>query len=179
MLQSFAGVWVALFFGAFAYLMLNLGVPLLGFPIILIALSVALVVVPPIYKFSHLPKTEYLVTTKRLIIKTGILKESIWSTKLENIKEVIVKRGLADRMLGTGKIYPITPQYPYKPKIYSYSKAGMYNTKKIFNLTTGAYDEVAEIDLYRKSVSHPHFEGIKQPDNVQSIIKTNTNSITQ
>jgi|WetSurMetagenome_2_1015567.scaffolds.fasta_scaffold198693_2 hypothetical protein len=44
MLQSFAGVWIALFFGTFPYLMLNLGVPLLGFPIILIALSVALVV---------------------------------------------------------------------------------------------------------------------------------------
>jgi hypothetical protein len=83
-------------------------------------------------------------------------------------------------MFGTGKIYPIAPQYPYEPKIYTYSQGGVYNMKKIFNLTTGAYDEVAQIDLYRKSVSPPpHFEGIKQPDNVQSIIKTNINSITQ
>jgi hypothetical protein len=175
-LQSFAGIWVALFFGAFAYLMLNLGVSLFGFPMILLSVAVALVIVPPVWKLSNLPKTEYIVTNKRIVIKKGI--SGTWSTNLGNLKEVVVKKGICDRLLGTGKLYPITPQYPYEPKIYAYSKGGMYNTKKVYNLTTKVYDEITEIDLYRKSISHPHFEGIKQPHKVQNILKDNIVSST-
>ena len=175
-LQSFAGIWPALFFGAFAIFMLNFGVPLFGFPIILIAVSLGLVIVPPIWKISNLPKTEYIVTDKRLVIKTGITKENVWSAKLSTIKEVVVTRGIIDRLLGTGKLYPITAQYPYAPKLYAYSKGGMYSTKKVFNLITGTYDEVTQSDLYAKSMSHPHLEGIVEPFKAQKLLKENIGS---
>ncbi len=156
--------------------MLNLGESLFGFPIILIAVSLALVIVPPIWKLSNLPNTEYLVTDKRLVIKTGINKEKVWSSKLANIKEVVVTRGIIDRLLGTGKLYLITPQYPYKPKPYAYSKGGMNSTKKVYNLTTETYDEVTQMELYRKSMSHPHLEGIMDPFKAQELLKENISS---
>jgi hypothetical protein len=171
LLQSFAGVWFALIFGAFAIVMLNFGVPLIGFPIVLLALACALVIIPPLLQLRKLPSCEYMVTNKRLFIKTGIKKSDLWFAELYNVKEIVVKIGFIDKILGTGKLYPITAEYPYAPKLRAYSRGGMTSLKKVYNITTGAYDEIPEIELYRKSVFHPHLEGIKQPYDFQNLLR--------
>ncbi len=158
-------------FVAFAPIMVSSGEPLLGLPIVLIAVACGLVIIPPVWQLKKLPQTEYIVTNKRLVIKTGTTKHDVWSTELASIKEIIVKRGIIDRMLATGKLYPITAVYPYAPKLHAYSRNGMNRLKKVYNLTTGVYDEISEIELYRKSISHPHLEGIRQPYTVQRLLK--------
>ena len=171
LLQAFGGVPFALVFGAFAFLMLYSGMPLLGFPIVLLAVACGLVIVPPIWILMKVPSTEYMVTNQRLLIKSGITKYDLWFNEHGNIKDILVKIGIIDKILGTGKLYPITPEYPYAPKLRAYSKGGMYRLKKVSNLTTGAIDEIPEIELYRKSLSHPHIEGIKEPYVVQKLLR--------
>jgi hypothetical protein len=45
----------------------------------------------------------------------------------------------------------------------------MDRLRKVYNLTTGVYDEIFETELYRKSISHPHLEGVKNPYEVQRL----------
>jgi len=166
-LQSLAGIWIALFFGAFALVMLNTGVPLLGLPLALLVVACCLVVIPPVWFMKKLPSTEYALTNQRLIIKTGRTKYDVWSSELGRIKGFIVKTGVSDKILGTGKLYPITPEYPYAPKIRGYTRGGMGRSRKVYNLTTGIFDEISEAELYNKSLSHPHLEGVEKPHEVQ------------
>ena len=95
----------------------------------------------------------------------------MWFTDLNRIKESIVKIGLPDRILGTGKLYPITPEYPYAPKRHLYSRAGINRLKKVYNIVEGKDEEISEIELYRKSMSHPYLEGLKEPHGVQELLK--------
>jgi hypothetical protein len=166
-LQSLAGIWIGLFFGAFALAMLYTGVPLLGFPLVVLVFSCCIAVVPPVWFMKKYPSTEYALTNQRLIIKTGPAKSDVWSSEFGRIKGFIVKTGVSDKILGTGKLYPITPEYPYAPKIRSYTSGGMDRLRKVYNLTTGVFDQISESEIYNKSLSHPHLEGVEKPYEVQ------------
>ena len=174
MLQSLAGIPFALIFGSFGIAMhWYFNVPLLGLPLALIVVACCLVLVPPVWFLTRSPNTEYALTNRRLLIKTGP-PNAIWSTQRDKIKGLVVKTGLSDRLFGTIKLYPITADYPYDPKLRAYSRSrigmysnsGMYGVRKVYNLITGVYDEISEIELYRKSISHPHLEGIEEPQKV-------------
>ena len=49
----------------------------------------------------------------------------------------------------------------------------MYRLKKVYNLKAEAYDEIPEIELYRKSLLTAHLEGIKEPYAVQKLLREN------
>ncbi len=169
LLQSLAGIWFALFFGAFACIMLYTGAPLLGLPLVLLVVAGCLIVAPPIWFMKKLPNTEYALTNQRLLIKTGPTKHNIWQTDLGKIKGFTVKTGVSDKLLGTGKLYPITAEYPYAPKARVYTRRGMDTPRRVFNLATGTYDVISETELYLKSISHPHLEGIREPYAAQKL----------
>ncbi len=80
-----------------------------------------------------------------------------------------MKTGVGDKIVGTGKLYPITAEYPYAPKLRVYTRNGLDKIRKVYNLTTGVYDEIYETELYRKSMSHPHLEGVKKPFEVKQV----------
>ncbi len=178
LLPAFGGIPFALVFAAFAVVMLSLGESLFGFPLVLLIVATVLIVVPPIWQLKKFPNTEYMITNRRLLIKTGITERDIWSSDLDRIKEIFVKIGISDKILGTGKIYPITPEYPYAPQLRSYTGARrgsgqlpMNKLKKVHNLATGKDEEVTEWELYTKTLSHPHLEALKKPYEVQRIFK--------
>jgi hypothetical protein len=174
MLPALGGIPFALFFSIFVYLMLTNG-PLstekLFLPIFALCWIVFLIIVPPIWQLRKFSGVEYAITNQRLLIKSGITKTDVWFTNLNSIKEIIVKTGIADKILGTGKIYPITAEYPYAPQLRSYSRGGMYNLKKVYNVAEGKHEEVSEYDLYTKSISHPHLEGLNEPYAVQKLLR--------
>jgi hypothetical protein len=170
LLQSFAGVPFALIFGGVGMVMLYLGESLLGLPLAALAVACCLVVIPPVWFLKQLPNTEYAVTNRRLLIKTGPTKYNVWATEIGQIRGIIVKTGVSDRLFGTGKLYPITPEYPYAPKLRAYTRGGTNRLRKVYNLVTETYDEISEIELYRKSLSHPHLEGLENPEAAQRFI---------
>lgn len=177
-LWAFGGIPFALFFLAGILFFVNLGVPIFEslspisilFPIFIIGL----IVVPPIWQYRKYPKTEYMITNQRLLIKEGITEDDLWFVKLGKIKEIIVRKGIIGKLLGTGKIYPITDEYPYAPKIYSYSgeySRGGLETKKVFNIVRGEYEEITERELAIKTSSHPHLDATKKPHAVKKILE--------
>ena len=176
-LPALGGFPFALFFSVFLYIMLSTSTPSgmdeMFLPIFISCWIVGLIVVPPIWKLTIYSKVNYLITNQRLIIKSGL--NNVWFTKLENIKEIVSKKGITDKICGTGKIYPITPEYPYAPKRYTYSRfsrsGGLYNTKKIYNLTSKKYDEVTQYELYTKSLTQPYLEGLEKPDIIENLLK--------
>ncbi len=174
MLPAFGGIPIALFFSAFVVLMLSSAPPSAEawiLPIFVLCWIVFLIVVPPIWQFRKFSGVEYGITNVRLIIKSGITQTDVWFTDLNKIKEIIVKTGIVDKILGTGKVYPITSEYPYAPELRSYSRGGMNNLKRVYNVAEGRYDEVTEYDLYTKSVNHPHLEGLNEPYAVQKLLR--------
>ena len=178
LLQSLAGIPFALIFGTAGVTMLYFDEPLLGLPLAALAVACCLVLVPPFYFLKKLPNIEYAATNRRLLIKTGPTKHNVWSSELSKIKGIIVKTGVSDRLLGTGKLYPITQEYPYAPKLRVYTRNGMDRLRKVYNFTTGVYDEISEMELYRKSLSHPHLEGIEKPHSVQPLLSQITETST-
>jgi predicted Zn-ribbon and HTH transcriptional regulator len=171
MLWAFGGIPFALFFFAFFLLMLSTGVDLIGLPLFTLAWVIGLIVVPPVIQLRKFPNAEYMITNQRLLIKEGLRKEDVWFTRLEKIKKVIVKKGITGKILGTGKIYPITETYPYYPKHRGYSEGGMNRKVKVYNLLTEEYDEVAELELYQLIVSHPNLDVMKDPYKIQKILE--------
>ena len=105
------------------------------------------------------------------MIKAGTNQQDVWFTELGNIKEIIVRIGFVDKLFGTGSIYPITPEYPYAPQPRAYSRGGMNNLKKTYNIVKGEYEMVAEIELYRTVQSHPHIQAIKEPYALQKLLR--------
>jgi hypothetical protein len=169
LLQSLAGIPFALIFGSAGIVMLTFDVPLLGLPLGLLVVACCLVMVPPVWFLKKLPNTEYVVTNRRVLIKTGSSKHDVWSSELDKIRGFIVTTGVSDKIVGTGKLYPITAEYPYAPKLRVYTRNGMDRLRKVYNLTTGVYDKIFETELYRKSLSHPHLEGVKNPSEVKRV----------
>jgi hypothetical protein len=169
-LQSLAGIPFALIFGSVGIVStLYMDVPLLSFPLLLLALSLCLVLIPPVWFLRRLSDTEYVITNQRLIIKTGPTKYDVWTSENSKIKGIVVKTGIGDKFLGTAKLYPITKEYPYDPKARVYSRNGVLRLRKVYNLITGVYDEISEAEFYRKSFSRPHLEGIEQPQTVKRL----------
>ena len=172
MLPAFGGIFFALVFLGITSIFLIGGMPFLESPaVIIIPVAIAIIVVPPIWQYRKMPHAAYMITNQRLIIKSGVTEQDVWFANLDNIKDTIVKIGLADKILGTGKIYPITSAYPYEPKPRYYTRARMYKPIKVFNIAEQKYEEITEIELYRKSHTHPRLEGLKEPYAVEKLLK--------
>ena len=172
MLPAFGGIPFALFFLGFSAIWLSLGVPLLESPMVItIPAAIILILVPPLWQYRKEPKAEYMITNQRLLIKSGITEQDVWFADLDRIKDTLVKIGLVDKVLGTGKLYPITAEYPYEPKLRAYSQGGMDKPIKVYNIVEQKYEEIPEIELYRKSQTHPRLEGLTEPYAVQKLLK--------
>ena len=172
LLSSLWGIPFALFFLALSLIWIVGGAPVLESPLVItIPVAIFLIVVPPIWQYRKTPHTEYMITNQRLLIKSGITKDDIWFTELDNIKDVMVKIGLIDKIQGTVKIYPITSAYPYEPKGYSFTEAGMNNPIKVYNIAEQKYEEITEIELYRKLKNHPKLEALTEPYAVAKLLK--------
>ena len=112
-LASLGGIPFALiFFAGYLYIIFVIGDNIIGPSLYILAWVVGLIVIPPLYQLRKFPNEEYMLTDGRLLIKTGKKEDDIWFTKLENIKEVIVQKGITGKILGTGTIYPITDTHP-------------------------------------------------------------------
>jgi hypothetical protein len=172
-LPAFGGIFFALFFLGITSVFLMGGVPLLQSPaIITIPLAIGLIVVPPIWQYRKIPHVEYLITNQRLIIKSGITKNDVWFANLDDIKDAVVKVGLVDKMVGTGKIYPITAAYPYEPKgSYRFTEGGMNNPIKVYNIAEQRHEEITEMELWRKLRTHPKLEALTEPYAVKKLLK--------
>lgn len=177
MLPAFGGIPFALLFLAVFILILNFGSPTtMGFGYffmlaILLGFIVFLIFVPPYWQYKKLAHVGYMITNQRLIVKTGIYDYEAWFVNLEKIKDVLVKIGFVDRLFGTGKLYPITPEYPYEPKMYGYTEGGMNRLRKVFNIAKQEYEEITEMELYKKTQHHPHLEGLKEPYALQKFLR--------
>lgn len=172
MLPAFGGIFFALFFLGITSIFLMTGMPLIESPaVITIPVAIALVVVLPLWQYRKTPHSAYMITNQRLIIKSGVTEQDVWFANLEKIEDTVVKIGIVDKILGTGKLYPITAEYPYEPKPRAYTEGGMYRPKKVFNIPEQKYEEIPEIELYRKSQTHPRLEGLKEPYAVQKLLK--------
>lgn len=172
MLPAFYGIFIALFFLGITSIFLMTGTPFLMSPaVVTIPLAIALIIVPPLWQYRKMPHSAYMITNQRLIIKSGITEQDIWFTDLDNIKDTLVRIGFVDKILGTGKLYPITPEYPYEPKMRAYSQGGMYKLTKVYNIVEQKYDEIAEIELYRHDQSRPRLEALTEPYAVQKLLK--------
>jgi hypothetical protein len=175
LLPAFGGIPFFLVIASISFLIIYVGT-YSSYPpgvlwILPIGISVVIGMIPPFWQLRKSPIVEYMITNQRLLIKSGVTKENVWFTDLNRIKESIVKIGLADKILGTGKLYPITPEYPYAPKRHVYTEVGMYRLKKVYNIAEGRDEEVTEMELFRKSLTHPHLEGLKKPYDVQELLK--------
>ncbi len=171
-LRSLGGIPIALFFLGITSVFLSSGMPLLESPAIFtIPLAIILMVAVPLWQFRQYPHAEYMVTNQRLIIKSGISGKDIWFTELDEIKETIVKTGFADKIVGTGSLYPITKEYPYEPKRYAFSEGRMNRLKKVYNLAEKKDEEITEMELYKKIQLHPHLEGLNEPYEVQKLLR--------
>ena len=175
MLWAFGGIPFALFFLAVILFFINMGAPIFEtlnlISILFPAFIIGLIVVPPLMQLRKYSNAEYMITNQRLLIKEGLRKDDVWFIKLEKIKKVIIKKGITGKILGTGKIYPITGTYPYYPKHRGYTKGGMGRLVKVYNLVTEEYDEVTELDLYNMITSHPNLDVMKEPYKIQKILE--------
>jgi hypothetical protein len=170
-LWGIGGIPIAIFFFLFFLLMIYLGENLIGFPLVILTVVIGLIVIPPILQLRKYPNAEYMITNQRLFIKSGLKKDDVWFTRLEKIKKVVVKKGITGKILGTGKIYPITETYPYYPKHRGYTEGGMNRLIKVYNLVTKEDDEITEFELYTKVMSHPNLDVMKGPYKIQKILE--------
>jgi hypothetical protein len=174
LLPAFGGVPFALFFLVFFYIMVTTGNPSgieWFLPVFVLGWVIGLIVVPPLWQSRKFSGVGYMITNQRLLIKSGITEQDVWFADLGSIKETIVKIGFVDKIIGTGSLYPITAEYPYAPQPRSYSEAGMNKLKKVYNVADGKYEEITELELYRKSLHHPHLEGLNEPYAVQKLLR--------
>lgn len=172
LLSSLWGIPVGLFFLALTTVFLMTGTPFFSSPaIITIPLAIGLFIVPPIWQKRKTSHAEYMITNQRLIIKSGITKEDVWFEDLDNIKDVIVKIGLFDKLLGIGKLFPITAAYPSEPKGISYTQGGMNRPVKVFNIVEQKYEKITEMEHYRMFLSVPCLTALSEPFVVQKLLK--------
>jgi hypothetical protein len=177
-LPALGGVPFGLLFLTIFFLWLA-GLPLLHNPSLQIELAYMLlgggfgvIVVPPLWQFKKYPNTEYMITNQRLIIQTWTIWLRTWAATFSEIKEVSVKFGLVDKLLGTGTVYPITPSYPFPPgKIFGYTQAGMFRVRKLYNPATGNYEEFSEMQLWQKTNFRPCLLALDKPYEVQKLLQ--------
>ncbi|MEJ2272649.1 MAG: PH domain-containing protein [Candidatus Bathyarchaeota archaeon] len=189
------GIPFALVFLFGAFLFHNFGVPLESPLILFIIFACGLIIIPTPLQLRKYTNTEYMITNQRLFIKQGLVKDDLWVVRLyrlfanqgthiddpwvvnlSKIKEVIIKKGICDKIFGTGSIYPITAEYPYAPKLRSYTSSE-YETapwnklKKVYNVAEGKNEEITEIELYTKTMIHPHLKNLKKAHSVEKLLR--------
>ena len=139
--------------------------------IMLVGWGFGVIIVPPVYQLKKYPNTEYMITDQRLIIQTWAFKMDTWFAHYSEIKDVGVRIGIVDKLLGTGTVYPVTPSYPFPPgKKFWYSSRGMGRTRKLLNPATGKYEEFSELQLWQMTNARPCLLGLKEPYQVQKLL---------
>ena len=185
MLPAFGGIPFGLLFLTLFFLWLA-GIPFMsGMPV---ALSIMLagggfgvIIVPPMYQLKKYPNTEYMITDKRLIIQSWRFKLNTWFAYFGEIKEIGVKVGLVDKLLGTGTVYPITASFPFPPATrFSYTR-GSPGTRvhRIYNRATGRYEEFSEMQIWKKTYFRPCLNALKKPYEVQKLFQETIENVRQ
>ncbi len=130
------------------------------------------ILVPPIFQLMRFPYMEYAITNQRLIIQTWALKRKTWSANFRDIKEVVVKKGIADKWLETGTIYPITSSYPFSPGMrFNYTEGAPFRVHRLLNPATGEYEEFSEMQIWRKTSFCPRLQSLKEPFEAQKLLQ--------
>ena len=176
LLRSLGGIPFGLVFLA-VFFMWATKVPfMIGLPIEL-ALMLAgwgfgVIIVPPIWQLKSFRNTDYLITDKRLIILTWVLKQRVWWVTFNQIKEVGVKISPVDKLLGTGTVYPITSSYPFPPGMkFRYTKKNPYLVHKLPNPATGEYEKFSEMQIWQKTSFAPFLQALSDPYEVQKLLQ--------
>ena len=130
------------------------------------------IVVPPIWQLENLQNTDYIITDRRLIIQTWALSRKMWSARFSEVKEIGVKVGLADRLFGTGTVYPVTSSYPFAPGMrFSYTEGDPFRVHKLPNPVTGECEEFSEMQIWRKVTFRPSLQALNEPYEVQKLLQ--------
>lgn len=79
-------------------LIIGVAVPLAGLPIVGIGLLYCL------YAYLEWTNSEYVVTNRRVILKTGIISRDTFEMRLEKIESISFRQGILERLLSYGNI---------------------------------------------------------------------------
>ena len=145
MLESCGGIPFALFFlSLYLFYSYNVGYYDLLMTLFVIPWVIGLIFLPTLGQLIQLSKFEYILTNQRFIVKKGKKKEDIWSVRLEKVKEVIVKKGITGKILGTAIVYPVTDSWPYYPRHRYHTRAGLHHLKNPYKIQKIFEDEIFE-----------------------------------
>lgn len=125
--------WALLFFALFLG-MLYLRTNLTPFPLFVLAIAVGIIVIPPLMQLRKYPNAEYMLTNQRLLVKDGLTKDDVLTVRFEIIKEIIIKKGITGKILGTGNISPIIDSVPYSSRHLYYARAGLNCLKEPYKI---------------------------------------------
>ena len=117
-------------------------------PLMFLLTSFIFVFSPPVYVLIKYLNTEYIITDRRIITKTGVLKKDIMSVDLSKVIEVYVEVSFIDKMCGTGTVY---------------AKIASLDTSVLESLKEEGYDI---LDL------EPRFESLREPYKVQELLQS-------
>lgn len=175
LLRSLGGIPFGLVFLVIFFMWATKVPFMIGLPIELALLlagwGFGVVLVPPIWQLKSFRNTDYLITDKRLIILTWVLKQRVWWATFSQIKEVGVKIGLVDKVLGTGTVYPITSSYPFPPGMrFSYIQRNPFLVHKLPNPATGEDEEFSEMQIWQKTSFAPFLQALSEPYEVQKLL---------
>ncbi|ELY84910.1 PH domain-containing protein [Natrialba taiwanensis] len=67
-------------------------------------LLVALLAVPTAWQYARLSRTVFVITTRRVAIRQGVLGRSVRTVSLEHIQNTTVTQGVAGRFVGHGTV---------------------------------------------------------------------------
>ena len=140
-------------------------------PQLIILVFVVMLALQPLGAFRLYPNTEYMVTNQRLLISD--VHGKVWFSRLDKIKKVVVKKGITDKILGTGTIYPITEEYPYVPGGWQrYNSDNPINAvTKVYNHVREEYEEVTKLEFKMHTRHRPKLELMKEPYKIQKILE--------
>ena len=185
LLPNLTGVPIGLAALSVALLFFFMGMPYVEFLLLIVAGFVSFIwIVPNLVQLKRYPNTDYVLTNKRLIIRSEFTKRfaflsifdwmapgrRTWFAKLEDINKLIVKKGrFWDKISGTASIYPITPDYPYMPILYADGESP-WSIRFIYNVITEMDDAVTSQDLREKTLHRPRMEALKKPYEIEKLI---------
>lgn len=150
-----SGIPIALIFlFVVVSILLWIGGPILySGSILAIFIAILFIIISSRYMRGN-PNAKYMITNRRLIIKSGVAKQDVWFVDLDEIKDALVKIGFFDMLYGTGKLYLITSENPHDPS----KQQPLYDPFMVWK----------QLD---ESYNHPHLEGLKEPYVVQKLLK--------
>ena len=61
-------------------------------------------ILPPILAFITRRTSEFAVTSKRVIVKTGFISRKAFDTSLDKIEGIFIEQSICDRILGCGTV---------------------------------------------------------------------------